>query len=116
VLTSVALADPPFQGVVPPDQRERYAITFLADGTFAAQADCNVVAGMYQTANAGASSGDLTIIPGPTTGAACPDGSYADLYVLALTKADTFRIANGQLTIALSDGGSLGFDAGPRPR
>jgi hypothetical protein len=58
----------------------------------------------------------MTIVPGPTTGAACPDGSFADLYVLALTKADSYAIANGQLAITLSDGGTLGFKPGARPR
>jgi hypothetical protein len=75
-----------------------------------------VVSGTYRTENPAAASGSMTIVPGPSTGAACPDGSYADLYVLALTKADRYAIANGQLTITLSDGGTLGFEPGARPR
>ncbi len=115
-ILSIAQTNPPFQGVVPEDQRAKYTITFAPDGTFSAQADCNLVNGTYQTDNAAAASGSMTIIPGPSTGAACPDGSYADLYVLALTKADSFAITDGQLAIALSDGGTLGFEPGPRPR
>jgi heat shock protein HslJ len=88
----------------------------MADGTFSAQADCNLVNGTYQTENPAAASGSMTIIPGPSTGAACPDGSYADLYVLALTRADRYTITGGQLSIAQSDGGTMGFVAGPRPR
>ncbi len=115
-IVSITQTNPPFQGVVPEDQQASYTITFLADGTFSAQADCNVVSGTYQTGNPAAASGSLTIIPGPSTGAACPDGSFADLYVLALTKADRYAITNGQLAITLSDGGTLGFRPGPRPR
>ena len=110
-LTSITLINPPFQGEIPADQQGKYTITFLADGTFSAQADCNVVVGSYTTANPAAATGDLTITPGPSSGAGCPDGSHADLYVLALTRADTYSIATGGLTIALSDGGSLGFEA-----
>ena len=97
---------------MPADQVGLYTIAFLADGTFSAQADCNVVVGTYVTADPTAATGDLAITPGPNTGAGCDDGSHADLYVLALTKADTFSIADGVLTVALSDGGSLTFDAG----
>ena len=116
LLESISQSNPPFQGVIPPDQRARYTITFLRDGTFSAQADCNVVAGTYVTPDPSAASGDLSIVPGPSTGAACPDGSYADLYVIALTKADTFAIASNRLTINLSDGGTLVFTAGSRPK
>lgn len=112
-LASITQSNPPFQGVIPADQQGKYAITFLADGTFSAKADCNVVAGRYVTANAAAATGDLTITPGPSTGAACADGSYADLYVIALTKADSFAITSDGLTITLSDGGTLGFIAAP---
>ncbi len=110
-LISISMTNPPFQGVVPADQQGKYTIRFLADGTFAAQADCNVVVGTYMTANPAAATGDLTITPGASSGTACPDGSHADLYVIALTTADTFSISTDGLTIALSDGGSLGFEA-----
>lgn len=115
-IVSVRLTDPPFQGVVPVDQQSKYTITFLPDGTFSAQADCNLVSGQYQTENPAAASGSMTITPGPMTGAACPDGSYSDLYVIALSKADSYAITNGQLSLTLSDGGTLGYTPGPRPR
>jgi len=116
LIVSISQSNPPFQGVVPEAEQSRYTITFLPDGTFSAQADCNVVNGTYQTENGAAASGSLTIIPGASTGAACPDGSFADLYLLALTKADRYAIMDGQLAITLSDGGTLGFRPGPRPR
>jgi heat shock protein HslJ len=102
--------------VIPVADQSRYTITFLANGTFSAQADCNLVNGAYQTENPAAASGSMTIIPGPSTGAACPDGSYADLFVLGLTRADTYAITSGQLSIAQSGGGTLGFVPGPRPK
>ena len=54
-----------------------------------------------------AASGDLTITPGAATTAACGDGSYSDLYMLALTSSASYAVANGQLTITLHDGGTL---------
>jgi heat shock protein HslJ len=116
LLATITTVNPPSQGVIPVADQSKYTITFLPNGTFSAQADCNVVNGSYQTENPAAASGSMTIIPGPSTGAACPDGSYADLYVLALTRADTYAITNGQLSLALSDGGTLGFAPGPRPK
>lgn len=104
-LTAVTMKDPAFQAVVPADQQANYTITFKADMTFSAKADCNQVTGVYATT----SSGGLTITPGPSTIVACADESYGDLYVLAFTNAASFAIANNQLTITLNDGGTLVF-------
>jgi heat shock protein HslJ len=102
-LTAITEKTPAFQGVVPPDQQGNYTVEFKTDGTFAAKADCNQVAGTY-TATA---SGGLTIAIGPTTMAACADGSLSDLYVLGLGNAASYAIANNQLTITLADQGTL---------
>jgi hypothetical protein len=51
--------------------------------------------------------------PGPSTIVACGEGSLGDLYVLALTDSASYAIADGALTITLSDGGTLGFQANP---
>jgi heat shock protein HslJ len=104
-LTAVTLKDPAFQGVVPADQQASYTINFAADGTFSARADCNTVNGGY-TATA---SGGLTLTPGPTTTVACAEGSYSDLYIIGLTSARTYVVANNQLTITLVDGGTLQY-------
>ena len=88
---------------MPPADQVKYTITFAADGTFSAQADCNQVLGTYTTT----SSGGLTITPGPSTIVACEEGSYSDLYVLGLTNAASYAIASNQLTITLQDGGTL---------
>ena len=97
------MTNPAFQGVVPPDQQANYNITFKTDGTFSAKADCNTVNGGY----AATSSGGLTLTPGPTTTVACAEGSYSDLYILALTTTASYAIANSQLTMTLTDQGTL---------
>ncbi len=106
-LTAITEKVPAFQGVVPEAQQPNYTITFMADGTFSARADCNNLAGTFTTADATAASGDLVLVPGPVSLAACPEGSYSDLYVLALTNTASYAIANGALTITLKDEGTL---------
>jgi heat shock protein HslJ len=108
-LTAITEKTPAFQGVVPADQQANYTIQFVADGSFSAKADCNTVSGTYATADAAAASGALTITPVTATTAACPEGSFADLYVIGLGNAASYTIAGGQLTITLSDGGTLVF-------
>ena len=50
----------------------RYTLTFADDGSFQAVADCNTVAGTYETDGDG-----ITLEPGPSTLVACPDGRSA---------------------------------------
>jgi heat shock protein HslJ len=106
-LTSITEKTPAFQGVVPAADQANYTIEFAADATFSAKADCNTVSGTYTTANAAAASGDLTLALKTSTGGACPEGSLADLYVIGLGNAASYAIASGQLTITLTDGGTL---------
>jgi heat shock protein HslJ len=95
---------PASQSVVP--DPENYTITFNTDGTFSAKVDCNQVAGDYTT-----SGSDLTITPGPSTLAACPEGSLDTLYVDGLGKAAGYSISGEDLTITLSDEGTMQFVA-----
>ncbi len=104
-LTAITEQVPAFQGVVPADQQANYTIEFNSDGTFNAKADCNNLSGTYTTT----SSNDLTIVLGPSTLAACPDDSLAPQYVAGLGNAASYAIADGQLTITLTDGGTLQF-------
>jgi heat shock protein HslJ len=104
-LTAMTEKTPAFQGVIPPADAGKYTIEFKTDGTFAAQADCNQVAGSY-TATA---SGEMTISPGPSTLVACAEGSLGDLYVLGLSNTMSYALANGQLTLTLVDQGTLAF-------
>jgi heat shock protein HslJ len=90
-------------------ERSKYTVAFNAGGTFSATADCNTVNGAW-TATA---SGGLTLTPGPSTIVACAEGSYGDLYVLALTNTASYAIANNGLTLTLADGGTLGFETPP---
>ena len=104
-LTAITEKVPAFQGVVPAADQANYTIQFMPDGNFQAKADCNQLSGTYTTTG----SGGLTIALGPMTLAACPEGSMSDQYVAALGKAASYAIANGQLTITTSDGGTLVF-------
>lgn len=82
-LTAITEKVPAFQGVVPEAQQANYTIEFKSDGNFSAKADCNMVSGTYTTT----SSGGLTIVPGPSTMAACPEGSLSNQYILGLGNA-----------------------------
>jgi heat shock protein HslJ len=77
----------------------RYSIEFV-DGTFDAQVDCNRVSGTY----AWSSDGLLTITPGPSTMAACPEGSLAGDYLAALQATTAFEVTDGRLVLTTGDG------------
>ena len=108
-LTAITEKVPAFQGVVPDDQQANYTITFNDYKTFTAKVDCNNLSGEYVTGDPTASSGPLTIKPGPMTMAACPEGSLSDLFVIGLAGADSYAIENDVLTINRLDGGTLTF-------
>jgi heat shock protein HslJ len=108
-LTAVTEKVPAFQGVIPDDQQANYTITFAADGTFQATADCNGVSGTYTTADPTAASGDLSIFPGPSTLVFCGEGSYGDLFTVGLGSAASYAIDGDVLTITLTDEGTLTF-------
>ena len=104
-LTAITEKVPAFQGVVPEADQANYTIEFKSDGTFTAKADCNQLSGTYTTT----STGGLTIVLGPSTLVACPEGSLAPQYVTGLGNAASYALANGQLTITLKDEGTLVF-------
>lgn len=101
-LTATTTKVPASQGVVTDPQN--YTIEFKTDGTFAAKADCNNVAGGYTT-----SGSSLTMSPGPSTLVACPEGSLGDVYVAGLANAASYAIANSQLTITTKDDATMTF-------
>ena len=92
-------------GGVPEADQANYTIEFKSDGNYQAKADCNQTSGTYTTT----SDGGLTIEPGPTTLVACPVGSLSEDYIQGLTKASSYAIVDGQLSITLNDGWSLTF-------
>jgi heat shock protein HslJ len=96
--------------VIPVSERSKYTVAFAAGGTFSATADCNQLVGTWIAT----AEGGLTITPGPSTIVACADGSYGDLYVLALTNAASYAMADATLTMTLADGGTLGFEPTPQ--
>ena len=121
-LTGITEKVPAFQGVVPGADQSKYTIEFQADRTFTAKADCNQVGGTYEMHRGGQSDqnaddqvgpggASMTILPGPSTLAACPPGSLADLFVVGLGSVGGFAIADNQLTLQLAagDGGKLQF-------
>ena len=105
-LTAITEKVPAFQGVVPAADQPNYTIAFEPNLTFTAKADCNQLSGSYTTSG----SNGLTIVPGPMTLAACPPESLSSQYVEALGKAANYEVASGQLTITLTDEGTLVFE------
>ena len=96
--TASTTTAPASQSVVP--DPENYTLEFMDDGTFAAKADCNQVAGTYSNPGGGA----LTITPGPSTLVACPEGSAGDIYVAGLAATTAYAITDGQLVLTTTDG------------
>jgi len=88
-----------------------YTIEFRPDRTFRANADCYAVSGRYRRIPPGRMGPltGLTITPGPNSLVACGAGSLSEAYVKDLERATSYRIADGQLTITLADGGTMTF-------
>jgi heat shock protein HslJ len=103
--TAMTTTTPTSQSVVPPEEQANYTIEFKSDGTFASKADCNQVSGTYTTT----ASGGLTIVPGPSTLAACPAGSLAPIFIAGLGSAANYTIAQGALTITTQDAATMTF-------
>jgi heat shock protein HslJ len=100
--TGTGSAIPP--GVIATADQTRYTITFKTDGTFDAKADCNNVGGAYTT-----SGNSITIVPGPSTQAACPPDSLGGAFVAALALAKTYAVGSNVLTLTLNGGSQLTF-------
>ena len=59
-----------------------YTLRLEADGTLVVRADCNQSRGTYTI-----SDNRITIEPGPTTLAACPEGSLGDRFIRDLDRS-----------------------------
>ena len=95
-LESVAVADP-----------TRYTITFNEDGTAAIKADCNQVTATYT-----ADAATLSIVPGASTLAMCPEDSAGTAFVTALSSAATYFFQDGFLYIdQFAGAGTMKFAA-----
>jgi heat shock protein HslJ len=84
------------------DTPENYTLTFNEDGTVSIKADCNNATGNYTD-----DGENLTVEVGPTTLAACPEGSLSEEFLKLVGMAGTYQIAQGYLFIATND--SLGI-------
>jgi len=93
---TVAVADP-----------TRYTLTFNEDGTAAIKADCNQVTATYM-----ADSGTLSVVPGASTLALCPEDSQGTAFVTALSSAATYFFQDGFLYIdQFASAGTMKFAA-----
>lgn len=108
LLAATTASTPAFQGVVPPEWMQKYTIEFAEDGTWSGLADCNAIAGTYTT-----SGDEISITLGPSTLAACPEESLADLYVAGLSAAKTYKVAAEQLVLGLEGDDTFTFASQP---
>ena len=109
-LAAITGQTPSFQGVFPPEEQTLYTLEFATDGTLAAKADCNAVAGTYELSG----NDGMTITLGASTLVACPDGSYGTIFAHELANVTTWVIASAELTLTTADGGSGTFVEGSR--
>ncbi len=101
----VTFSDPANGLQIIPDA-DRYQMTLNEDGTINVQADCNQVSGTYTLAD-----GNVEIVLGPSTRAACPEDSLGDQFVQHLSNARVYFAKDGSLFFDLmADGGTMRFD------
>ncbi len=72
----------------------RYTIMFNEDGTATVKADCNQVTATYTVTDSA-----LTIVPGASTMAMCPEDSQATAFVAGLSSAAIYFFQDGHLFI-----------------
>lgn len=82
-----------------------YTIEFRDDGTFQAKADCNTVSGTYTTS----ASQALKLTLGPSTTAACPEGSLSSVFIEKLGLATAYTLFRQEMTINQQDLGTMTF-------
>jgi len=102
-VTAVTTTVPAWQGVVPPAEQLRYTITFANDGTAAIKADCNQVTATYTTSP----GGSITIVPGASTMAMCPEDSMGPQFVEALSTVSSYSIDGNDLVLYQPDNSHL---------
>jgi heat shock protein HslJ len=82
-----------------------YTVNFMVRGKLAIKADCNTATGTY------AIDGEsLTITPGATTLAVCPEGSFSDAFLKDLGEVGGATMDGGNLVLMLKmDSGTMTF-------
>jgi heat shock protein HslJ len=81
-----------------------YTIQFADDGTYAAQADCNQLAGSYTI-----SERSITIEQGPGTLAFCGDASLDSVFTAGLFGAESFALVGTELELMDASGDVMVF-------
>lgn len=83
---------------------ENYTLTFNADGSLNVVADCNQANATFTADD----SGSLSITPGPTTLALCPDDGQGERFVQNLGFVSNFFLEGGYLYMdMMADGGTF---------
>jgi heat shock protein HslJ len=103
-LVSITEKVPAFQATVPADQQANYTILFNDDGTAAIQADCNAVTATFTTDDE-----RITIVPGASTLAMCPEGSLGSEFVTVLSVATSYNVRGNAMTLYILNEGRLEF-------
>jgi heat shock protein HslJ len=88
---------------LPPEDIGRYEITFAEDGTASIKADCNMVSATYATTP----GRGLTIEPGASTMAMCPEDSLATQFLGLLSAATSYSIIGAKLTMYIVNEGTM---------
>lgn len=93
-----------------PDSPANYNIVFDDAGGFTFQADCNRGSGSYTVE----ADGRISLLPGPTTLMACPEGSLGNVFIQQLSDVVTYFFQDGELYLDLKfDSGTMRFAAQP---
>jgi heat shock protein HslJ len=91
---------------------QNYTAEFSDDGQVFVQADCNRAIGQFTEDP----DGRLSVKMGPTTLAACPEGSLGPQFLQAMNNSNLFFFQEGDLFIDLKfDSGTMQFASTPTP-
>lgn len=85
------------------DDPTAYVVTFNEAGRMTIQADCNLVNADYMIGDAGA----LTITVGPSTLAACPEGSLSEKFLQLLSEVVSFQTDGKNILLTANQEGGV---------
>lgn len=103
-LIEIQPSDPQKSATTPSDPT-RYTLAFDNKGIVSVRLDCNRGAGPFDEKPSGGDAGNLTIGPLATTRVFCTPPSLGDRVGRDLAQVHAYRIANGQLSLALNGNG-----------
>lgn len=85
---------------------DRYTLRFEGGGRVLVRADCNRGSGAYEV-----NGNAMKFAPIALTRMGCPAGTQDSEFMQALSKAASYNIADGELVLTLSDGGTMRLKA-----